>query len=48
MSFIGSMDVQGNFTPVHSEGFIKTQAIRLNTFRYVYDKCPYTGKPWGQ
>ncbi|KAI1286924.1 Argininosuccinate synthase [Halotydeus destructor] len=43
-----SMDVQGNFTPIHSEGFIRTQAIRLNTFRFVYDKCPYSGKPWGQ
>lgn len=43
-----SMDVQGNFTPVDSEGFIKTQAIRLNTFRYVYDKCPYSGTNWGE
>jgi argininosuccinate synthase len=42
-----SMDVQGNFTPVDSEGFIRTQAIRLNTFRYVFDKCPYSGKNWG-
>lgn len=47
-SNICSMDVQGDFTPLDSEGFIKTQAIRLKTFRSVYQVNPFTGKNWGE
>jgi hypothetical protein len=35
------MDVQGDFTPLDSEGFIKTQAIRLKTFKAVYEENPF-------
>lgn len=47
-AFFNSMDVQGDFTPLDSEGFIKTQAIRLKTFRAVYQVNPFTGKGWGE
>lgn len=36
-----SMDVQGEFTPINAEGFIRTSAIRLTTFRNVYKDSPY-------
>jgi len=36
-----SMDELGSFTPIHAEGFIKTQAVRLQTFSAVYPKDPY-------
>jgi hypothetical protein len=37
------MDIAGEFTPINAEGFIRTSAIRLTTFRKIYNNSPYNG-----